>query len=189
MIDFFFIDLNQKNQVCMSVECVKTASALLSAMDLTANPCHDFFTYACGNWNKQHLISDDRSSISTFEVMADNLQVILKSLLEEPVSSTYDNSATIKAKTFYKSCMKIEKIEEIHDTPLKELIQNYGGWPVTNENWMPVNWKKEELLARLRVELNQGNIIIFITNSLIDIFFFFLGTILEMWVYMILFVC
>lgn len=109
----------------MSSECVKTASALLSAMDLNVDPCQDFFTFACGNWNKNHLISDDRSSISTFEVMADNLQVILKSLLEE-AASTYDNSATIKAKTFYKSCMKIEKIEEIHDTPLKELIQNLG---------------------------------------------------------------
>lgn len=41
--------------------------------------------------------------------MADNLQVILKGLLEEPVSSASDNSATIKAKTFYKSCMKIGK--------------------------------------------------------------------------------
>ena len=88
--------------------------------------------------------------------MADNLQVILKGLLEEPVSSNSDNSATIKAKTFYKSCMKIEKIEEIHDTPLKELISNLGGWPVINENWQPVNWRKEELLARLRTELNQG---------------------------------
>ena len=88
--------------------------------------------------------------------MADNLQAILKGLLEEPVSSTDDNSATIKAKVFYKSCMKIEKIEEIHDQPLKELVQNLGGWPVINENWIPLNWKKEELLARLRAELNQG---------------------------------
>lgn len=47
-------------------------------MDLTANPCHDFFQYACGTWNKKHVIPEDRSSISTFEVMADQLQVILK---------------------------------------------------------------------------------------------------------------
>lgn len=39
-----------------------------------------------------------------------------------------------------------------------------GGWPVINENWMPVNWKKEELLARLRAELNQGNFLVIFTD-------------------------
>ncbi|KAK4337423.1 hypothetical protein RND71_043880 [Anisodus tanguticus] len=81
-------DLNQKNQICMSAECVKTASSLLSAMDLNVNPCEDFFQYACGNWNKKHIISEDRSSISTFEVMADNLQIILKGVSAERIRWT-----------------------------------------------------------------------------------------------------
>ena len=55
-----------------------TAAYLLSAMDRTADPCHDFFQYACGSWNRKHVIPEDRSSISTFEVMADQLQVVLK---------------------------------------------------------------------------------------------------------------
>ena len=47
-------------------------------MDKTADPCTEFFQYACGSWNRQHVIPEDRSSISTFEVLADQLQVILK---------------------------------------------------------------------------------------------------------------
>ena len=47
-------------------------------MDLSADPCEDFFQYACGSWNKKHVIPEDRSSISTFEVLADELQIILK---------------------------------------------------------------------------------------------------------------
>lgn len=48
------------------------------AMNRSADPCKDFFQFACGTWNKKHLIPEDRSSISTFEVLADQLQIILK---------------------------------------------------------------------------------------------------------------
>lgn len=60
------------------MECVKTSASLLNAMDLAADPCEDFFQFACGTWVKKHVIPEDRSSLSTFEVMADDLQIILK---------------------------------------------------------------------------------------------------------------
>lgn len=77
-------------------------------MDHTADPCNDFFQFACGTWNKKHVIPEDRSSISTFEVLADQLQVILKGVLEEPINE-HDNSATVKAKLFYNTCMDVRK--------------------------------------------------------------------------------
>lgn len=43
-----------------------------------------------------------------WKVLADQQQVILRQLLEEP-SNQDDNSATIKAKYFYKSCVNISK--------------------------------------------------------------------------------
>lgn len=58
--------------------CYFIAASLLSAMDPTANPCEDFYQFACGTWDKRHLIPEDKSSINTFEVLADRLQVILK---------------------------------------------------------------------------------------------------------------
>lgn len=80
----------------------------MAAMDYTADPCADFFQFACGTWNKKHVIPEDKASISTFEVLADQLQVILKEVLEEPVDA-HDSDATTKAKVFYKSCMDIRK--------------------------------------------------------------------------------
>lgn len=42
------------------------------------------------------------------QVLADEQQVILKTLLEEPFTEN-ETSATRKAKMFYKSCMDIRK--------------------------------------------------------------------------------
>lgn len=71
------------------------AGSLLSAMDLNADPCEDFFQYACGTWVKKHVISEDRSSSSTFEVMADDLQVILKGKFQYRFNLDFNNVAKI----------------------------------------------------------------------------------------------
>ncbi|GFQ78251.1 neprilysin-1 [Trichonephila clavata] len=144
--------------ICLTQECVKTAASLLNAMDQTSDPCDNFFQYACGTWNKLHMIPQDRSSISTFEVMADDLQVILKGLLEEPANS-HDNSATIKAKTFYKSCISTVQIEAIGDKPLRDVVRELGGWPVSERDWEEPEWPLEHLLGQLRGDYNQGIII------------------------------
>ena len=49
--------------ICLSPQCVQTASYLLSAMDPSAQPCQDFFQYACGSWNRKHFIPEDRCEI------------------------------------------------------------------------------------------------------------------------------
>ncbi|KAL6430283.1 hypothetical protein ACFW04_007774 [Cataglyphis niger] len=142
--------------VCMTEECVRTAASLLTAMDTTVAPCVDFFQYACGTWNRLHVIPEDRSSISTFEVLADQLQVILKRLLEEPPNAD-DNNATLKAKMFYRSCMDIPRIREIGDAPLKKVLERLGGWPaVVGASWKPPPYPLEVLLGRLRGDYNEG---------------------------------
>ncbi|XP_044734113.1 neprilysin-1-like [Chrysoperla carnea] len=145
--------------VCLTQECVRTASSLLSAMDHSADPCVDFFQFACGTWNKKHMIPEDRSSISTFEVLADQLQVLLKGVLEEPIDYEKDNSATIKAKMFYKSCMDIPQIRKLGDEPLRQVLSSLGGWPVITKNWTIPDFSWETLLGRLRREYNEGILI------------------------------
>ncbi|XP_012341467.1 neprilysin-1-like isoform X2 [Apis florea] len=142
--------------VCMTEECIRTAASLLSAMDRTAAPCVNFFQYACGTWNRRHVIPEDRSSISTFEVLANQLQVILKRILEEPPNNE-DNNATLKAKMFYNSCMDIPRIREIGDVPLRKTLEFLGGWPVVvGPSWKPPPYSVEVLLGRLRGQYNEG---------------------------------
>ena len=56
------------------------ASRILEAMDSTVDPCDDFFSYACGEWNRNHIIPDDMSSYNTFVKLREDLQSMLKGL-------------------------------------------------------------------------------------------------------------
>ncbi|CAG9819313.1 unnamed protein product [Phaedon cochleariae] len=150
--------IEKKKRMCLTEECVRTASSLLSAMDRSVDPCVDFFQYACGTWNKKHLIPEDKSSISTFEVMADQLQVVLKGVLEEPMN-LQDNEATRKAKTFYNSCMDLRNIRKIGDKPIRDVLSQLGGWPVITKNWKSPTFSIEVLIGLIRSHYNEGFLI------------------------------
>jgi len=47
-------------------------------MDASVDPCEDFFEYACGTWNRVHIIPDDKSSYNTFRKLGDELHATLK---------------------------------------------------------------------------------------------------------------
>ena len=142
--------------MCLTPECVQTAASLLSAMDRGADPCNDFFQFACGAWNKRHVIPEDRSSVSTFEVLADQLQIILKGLLEKPRDAE-DTKISMEAKFLYQSCVNMSQMVKIGDDPLRAAIQQLGGWPVTflEEVWSPPP-SLEKIVAHIRRKFNTG---------------------------------
>jgi len=90
-----------------------------SYMDVTADPCQDFYQYACGNWGKKHPIPKDKTAYDTFEMLRENLDDVLRKLLEEQPNATYNftsdnwqNDAIIKAKDFFHSCMNYGKNQQ-----------------------------------------------------------------------------
>lgn len=77
---------------------------MLSYMDLTADPCDDFYQYACGNWHKNNPIPQDKAGYDIFELLRESLDIVLRDLLMEPSdNNTYE--AVVKARVYYESCM------------------------------------------------------------------------------------
>lgn len=130
-------------------------------MDPEVDPCEDFYGYACGRWRKYFTIPPDRSSYDTFEIIRENLDQVLKNLLEdlpETPSTKLDQKifnqkvntedATIKAKFFYQSCMNEQLILEKGSQPLITVIDMLGGWPLLDSNWTEVRYDLFNLLGR-----------------------------------------
>jgi predicted metalloendopeptidase len=90
-----------------------TAKIMSSYMDVSADPCYDFYQYACGNWAIKNPIPKDLTAYDTFEILRENLDAVLKELLEEQPKNKYhglpskiwQNDAITKAKHFFQSCM------------------------------------------------------------------------------------
>ncbi|XP_068917634.1 neprilysin-4 isoform X1 [Tenebrio molitor] len=142
------------------------ASTMKKYMNESANPCEDFYEFACGNWNKYHSIPADRTSYDTFEMLRENLDIVLKNLLSEPIeeeenyflNSTNRNrtmKAAVKAKFFYKSCMNEERLGQRGQRPLIKLLDKLGGWPIIQPDWDDTNFSLEELMANLKLFNND----------------------------------
>ncbi|KAL3861160.1 hypothetical protein ACJMK2_007225 [Sinanodonta woodiana] len=124
----------QGDEVCLMPECVTIAGSLLKAMDRSADPCVDFFQYACGGWIKSHVIPSGHSRWGTFGVLWQENQVIMRQVIERPLNST-NSTAEKKAMLYYQSCMdKNKTIEELGAKPLLQMLQSLGGWSISNSS-------------------------------------------------------
>lgn len=62
------------------------AARIIQNMDPTADPCKDFYQYACGGWLNRHIIPETSSRYSIFDILRDELEIILKGRNEAALS-------------------------------------------------------------------------------------------------------
>jgi endothelin-converting enzyme/putative endopeptidase len=92
----------------------------LDAMDRSADPCADFFTYACGGWIKNNPIPPDQSSWDLYSKMEDDNKEKLREILEAASSPDAGrNAVSQKIGDYYASCMDEKAIEAKGIEPLK----------------------------------------------------------------------
>ncbi|NXA06969.1 NEP protein, partial [Sapayoa aenigma] len=145
---------------------VPAAARILENMDPSAQPCRDFYQYACGGWLRRNVIPETSSRYSNFDILRDELEVVLKDVLQTP--STNDIPAVQKAKTLYRSCINETAIDSRGGKPLISLLPSVSDWPVATTTWETsygTVWTAEAATAQLNSRYGKKVLINFFVGT------------------------
>lgn len=128
-------NVKDRKNVCMTAECIAASHRLFEHMNLKADPCEDFNEFACGKFQKEFRIPEDKSRYSSFTPAGEVLYERGRTILEEEETDE-DWNVFKQAKRLYKSCMDEDKLDQLGLTPLTNVLEEFGGWPVLKgDNW------------------------------------------------------
>src|ERR1017187_2572521 len=89
-------------------------------MDRSANPCVDFYQYACGGWVANYPIPPDQTSWGPFGQLDESNRALLRSILDKAsVEAAGRTPLEQKIGDFYASCMDEAAIDKLGAAPLK----------------------------------------------------------------------
>src|SRR2546425_4493820 len=99
-------------------------------IDKAADPCVDFYQYACGNWLKQTEIPADQTEWVSFVELYERNLVTERDILEK-ASATDPNRSAIDQKIgdYYNSCMDEKAADAKGLAPLKPDLDRIAAAP------------------------------------------------------------
>lgn len=121
-------------------------------MDENVRPCDDFYGFACGKYIRDitATIPDEKLTVDAFSTVADEIEIQLKTIINEPVSANESRAFTL-AKRLNASCMNRTAVEALGLKPMKDILDSYGGWPIVKGNaWNENEWDWMDTIGKMR---------------------------------------
>lgn len=107
-------------------------------MNHSANPCDNFYEYACGNFASSNPVPKSELTWGTLQKMRRNVKLRMLAIVTEKYNSS-DILPVKQVKKFYSSCTSYFQIAQRGLKHIKAYLAQIGGWPLIMERdeWSP----------------------------------------------------
>ena len=142
-------------QICLTEDCIMASATILGSLDKSADPCQNFYQFACGGWMQKAL----RAPADRFEAIDKMNQNLILKILDEfslpSESFTSPITANEKARAFYQSCVANKDKYQGTIQDLGALIQYSGGWNVLDDG---VTFRNDLISFEKRMQILQNEL-------------------------------
>ena len=99
-----------------------------NAIDASADPCADFFQYACGSWNRKNPLPGDHARWGRFDQLAEHNQIVLRAILEKAAAPDSQRTPIAqKVVDYYSACMDEKAAETRGPSALAPMMTRING--------------------------------------------------------------
>lgn len=134
-------------------------------MDANANPCDNFYNWACGRWSLNHPAMAEKSKTSFVRLLEDLYVSKCAAALQGSNSEGNNNSGAAATdiylhnllKAIFDSCHDTQAIKTVGYAPIWDALNFQVGWPLITDNvWFEdeYDWLKLVVLAKRKFNVN-----------------------------------
>ncbi|KAG4084089.1 Metalloproteases [Neocallimastix lanati (nom. inval.)] len=118
---------------CTTEQCYNSSKRILTNMDISVDPCSDFYQFSCGGFMKenplkkgQNVIYDfvDVESWNLFRSIITNDYKPSRNFTEE--QQKYDEEIYHKLRNVYNTCIDVDVIEKKRNQPLLDILEKFS---------------------------------------------------------------
>ncbi|XP_054152475.1 neprilysin-1-like [Oppia nitens] len=119
------------SDVCTTGACDLAGKALKANLNVSVDPCNDFYEFACGGWKTTHTIPEDKPFYFGDVALQETIDQTIKASLSQ-TKSINDPMTVRYASDLFKCCIDNVTRESRGVSPLINAINVIGGWPLVS---------------------------------------------------------